>query len=397
MSQSSAVRRVLTPKRAILTALGLVLLGGGAASLRPDPVVVDTAEAVYAPMRVTVDAEGRTRVRDRYVVAAPISGRLERVPLDEGDVVRSGDVVARIAPAPLDEPAARQARARLDAARGRAREAATRVRVAEATAVQADRDAGRARRLHEAGALAARAREEAELLVTTRRDELAAARAHALVAAAEVEQAAAELLYVGGGTDGVLAVRAPAGGRVLRLAGRSERVVAPGTTIAEIGDTRGLEVVIDVLSTDAALVAPGMAVLLDGWGGGASATGRVRLVEPAATTRISALGVEEQRVDVIVDVPDPPRALGDGYRLDSRIVVWEGDRVLTIPASALVRDGAGWAVFVIEAGHARRRPVQVGQLGSGSAQVLRGLAAGEQVIVLPSDRVREGVRIEHAR
>ena len=180
---------------------------------------------------------------------------------------------------------------------------------------------------------------------------------------------------------------------MLRLAARSERVVAPGTTIAEIGDTRGLEVVVDVLSTDAALVEPGMPVLLEGWGGEVAIAGRVRLVEPAATTRVSALGVEEQRVDVIVDVPDAPASLGDAYRLDARIVVWAADAVLTVPASALVRDGAEWAVFLVSAGRAERRRVQVGRMGSALVEVLAGLVAGDVVIVLPSDKVRDGVRV----
>ena len=389
-----ARRRAPTVRRVVGAAAVLLVLAGGAAALRPDPVVVETATVFHAPMQATVDAEGRTRVRDRYVVAAPVPGRLERLPLQEGDLVRAGDVVARIGPAPLDEPSARQARARLDAARALAREAATRVRTAEASSAQAERDAGRARRLHEAGALAPRALEEAELQAAARVDELAAARAHASVAAAEVAQATAALLHAGGGGEGVVVpVRAPAPGRVLHLAGRSERVIAPGTTIAEIGDTRGLEVVVDVLSSDAALVRPGMPVRLEGWGGEEAVEGRVRLVEPAATTRVSALGVEEQRVDVLVDVPDPPASLGDGFRLDARIVVWDVPSTLRVPASALVRDGDAWSVFVVTAGRAELRRVRLGRIGGAAAQVLDGLAPGATVIVYPSDKVRDGVRV----
>ena len=392
-SKASAVRRTPTVRRVVAAAVVLLALAGVGAALRPDAIVVETATALHAPMQATVDAEGRTRVRDRYVVAAPVSGRLERVPLQEGDLVRAGDVVARIGPAPLDEPSARQARARLDAARALLREAATRVRTAEAASAQAGRDAGRARRLHEAGALAPRALEEAELQAAARADELAAARAHAAAAEAEVAQATAALMHVGGGGEGVVPVRAPAAGRVLRLAGRSERVIAPGATIAEIGDTRGLEVVVDVLSSDAALVRPGMPVRLEGWGGEEAVHGRVRLVEPAATTRISALGVEEQRVDVLVDVPDPPASLGDGYRLDARIVVWDAPSTLRVPASALVRDGEAWSVFVVSSGRAERRRVRLGRIGGAAAQVLGGLAPGATVIVYPSDKVRDGVRV----
>ena len=397
MSTRSTWRRIATPRRVLIVAVAMLVLGAAAATLRPEAVEVETSEARYGPMRVTVDAEGRTRVRDRFVVAAPVAGRLERVPLVEGDLVRAGDVVARIGPAPLDEAAARQARARLEAARGLAREAATRVRLAEAASVQASRDAGRARRLHDAGAIAPRALEEAELLAATRADELTATHAHAAVATAEVEQAAAALLHVGEGSEGIVPVRAPAGGQVLRLAGRSERVVVPGMTIAEIGDTRGLEVVVDVLSSDAALVRPGMAVVLDGWGEADSILGRVRLVEPAATTRVSALGVEEQRVNVLVDVLDPPAAVGDGYRLDARIVVWKADAALAIPASALVRVGDRWTVFVVSDGRASRRPIRLGRLGGASAQVLDGLQPGSRVIVYPSDKIGDGTRVSLRR
>ncbi|HEX6533984.1 MAG TPA: efflux RND transporter periplasmic adaptor subunit [Gemmatimonadaceae bacterium] len=402
-SRASAPRRFLSTKRVVLAAVGIAVIAGITAALRPEAVEVETAVVRRAPLRVTVTAEGRTRVRDRYVITAPVSGRLERVPLAEGDVVRAGDVIARLAPAPFDEPSARQASARVAAARALAREAATRVRVADAAYAQARRDAERTRRLFEAGALAPRDVEEAELAERARADDLAAARAHVTAAAAEVDQATAALLHAGGGTGAVILIRAPSVGRVLRLAERSERVVAPGSTIAEIGDIEGLEVVVDLLSSDAARVRPGMSVSLDGWGGagegseGGIVRGRVRRVEPAATTRVSALGVEEQRVNVIVDVADPPASLGDGYRVDATIVVWEAPDVLGVPASALVRAGAGWAAYVVDAGRARMRMVDVGRMGGATAEVVRGLAAGDRVIVFPSDKIRDGTRVAAQR
>lgn len=398
----SRIAGLFTVRRLVLAVVGLLVIAGVAAALRPDTLEVETALVRRGPLQVTVDADGRTRVRDRYVVAAPVSGRLERVPLAEGDVVRAGDVIARIAPAPFDEPSARQARARLDGARALAVQAEARVRLADAALGQARRDAGRTRRLLDAGALAPRALEEAELAARARADEYAAARAQATAARADVDAATAALLYAGGDAGdaggparGVVTVRAPSAGRVLRLAERSERAVAPGAPIAEIGDTRRLEVVVDVLSSDAARVRPGMAVRLEGWGTGeqAAVPGRVRRVESAATTRVSALGVEEQRVDVLVDVVDPPASLGDGYRMDARIVVWEQGDVLTVPASALVRAGTGWAAYVVESGRARLREVRVGQMGSAAAQVAGGLREGAQVIAFPSDRVREGTRV----
>jgi HlyD family secretion protein len=398
MTQASGERRVVTARTILYAAVALVVIAGIAMAMRPEAIVVETAEVQEGALRVTVDAEGKTRVRDRYVVTAPVGGRLERVPLDVGDSVRRGDVVARIGPTPLDEPAARQARAELDAARATASETATRVRLAEAALAQARRDEGRTRRLHGAGGVAPRALEEAELLAATRADELAAAHDQVRVAAAQVQQAQAALLHVGArGGGAVVPVRAPASGRILRLAGHSERIVAPGMTLVEIGDTRALEVVVDVLSSDASHIEGGMPVLLEGWGGEVALEGTVRLVEPAASTRISALGVEEQRVDVIVDLRDPPAALGDGFRLDARIVVWEQATVLTVPASALVRDGASWGVFVVDQGRATRRPVTIGRLGETSAQVVAGVARGDRVIVLPSDKVRDGVRVERAK
>ena len=214
--------------------------------------------------------------------------------------------------------------------------------------------------------------------------------------AADVQQARAALLHAGVGGEGMVLVRAPATGHVLRLADRSQRVVAPGSTIAEIGDTRALEVVVDVLSSEAALVRTGMPVLLGGWGGDTSCAGRVRRVEPAATTRVSALGVEEQRVDVVVDLPDAPVELGDGFRLDAHIVVWEAGSVLTVPTSALVRAGGDWAVYAMQDGRAVRRVVRLGHMGEAAAEVLGGLAAGDRVIVFPSDKVREGGRVTDA-
>lgn len=227
--------------------------------------------------------------------------------------------------------------------------------------------------------------------------ELVAARAHAAAARAEVNQASAALLYAGGETGAVVLVRAPSAGRVLRLAERSERIVASGATIAELGDTDGLEVVVDVLSCDAARICAAMPVSLDGWGGDGAVHGRVRRVEPAATTRVSALGVEEQRVNVIVGPVDPPASLGDGYRLDARIVVWDGRNVLTMPASALVRAGAGWAAYVVERGRARMRSVDVGRMAGATSEVVGGLAAGDRVIVFPSDRLHEGARVTVGR
>jgi HlyD family secretion protein len=372
---------------------GLVWLG-----MRESPIDVDTALVRRATLMVTVDAEGKTRVRDRYTLTAPIAGRLHRIDLPEGTHVRAQDIVARISPMPLDVQSLRQAEARVAAATALAHEADTHVRQARASLEQEQRSAVRAVRLAEAGALAERQREEALLSVRLRDDELTGAVSRARAAAADVQQARAALIAVGGGSPAVtVPIRAPADGCVLRVHERSERVVAPGSPIAEIGDPAALELVVDILSSDAARVRPGTRVLLDTWGEGESLSGRVRRVEPAAFTRVSSLGVEEQRVNVVIDVANPPAELGDGYRVEARIVVWEQPGTVVVPVSALFRQGDAWAVFVVKEDRATIVPVRVGERAGIDAQVLSGLAVGDTVIVFPSDQIKAGRRVAPAR
>jgi HlyD family secretion protein len=188
-------------------------------------------------------------------------------------------------------------------------------------------------------------------------------------------------------------VRSPTTGRILRVPDASERIVAAGTPVAELGDPCDLEVVVDVLSTDAVRVVPGAPVELVAWGGEEALGGRVRQVEPSAVTRVSALGVDEQRVNVIVDLVDTPPALGDGFRLDARIVVWQADRVLLVPASAVFRTGSGWSAFVVADGRAQLRQVRVGHRSDAAVEVLEGLAEGDRVVLFPSDRLQSGLRV----
>jgi HlyD family secretion protein len=271
---------------------------------------------------------------------------------------------------------------------------------------QARRDASRAERLYRAGTLSADAREQAKLAETSAAKELEAARFAADAANHDVEAARAALLatpapIAEGAPPAPCAegrpcveVRAPVGGRVLRVFEESERIVAAGTPLLEIGDPGSLEIVVDILSSDAVRVRPGARFLVDDWGGEGTLEARVRLVEPSAFTKISALGVEEQRVNVIADLLAPEPRLGDRYRVEARIVVWEADDVLLVPASALFRSGDdGWSVFAVEGGSARRRAVRVGHQAAFDAEVAEGLAPGETVILHPSDRVRDGARV----
>ena len=389
------LRHLVTKRRAIIAGILIVIAVLVWRALRPAAVDVDLARATVGAMQVTVDADAVTRVRAHFTVATPVAGLLERIPLVEGDSVHRGDVVAIVMAAPADPTTRRVADARLDVARAARAQAGARAAQAVSALDQAEREAGRVRALAAAGALADRDVERATLTVDGYRRDLDAARAQERLTAAELEQVVAAADAATGAKGAATVVRAPATGRVLRIPERSARVVAPGMPIMEIGDPLALEIAADVLSSDAASIRPGQVVTLRGWGG-APLFGRVQLVEPSARTRLSALGVEEQRLTVVIDIPDAPAALGDGYRLEASIAVWQGSNVLTVPASALLRAGDHWQLFVAEDGRAHRRDVIIGHIGGGSAEVLKGLRAGERVIVFPSDDVEDGVRIRGA-
>jgi len=378
----------ITLKR-VSMALAVAGAGYGVyALLRSAPVQVETARAARQPLQVTVDEEGETRIRDRFVVAAPVAGRVGRITLREGDSVRAGTILARVFPAPLDPRTRDQAAARLDAAEDVQRAAAVSVAQARAAHEQAHREWERAGQLAAQHAIAPEARERIDLEEVSRARDLESAEFRARAAAHDVEVARA-LLTAGGEP---ITIRAPVAGRILRVPEPSERVVAAGTPLVEVGDGSRLEIVAELLSADAVKVPRGAPMLIEGWGG-ATLRGRVRLVEPSAFTKISALGVEEQRVNVIGDMLDHPPALGDRYAVEIRIVIWSADSVLTVPASALFPYGDGWRLFVVERGRARSRAVTVGHRTSRDAEILGGVIEGEAVIRYPSDRVSDGVRV----
>ena len=361
---------------------------------RPVVLDVDTAVVSRGPMRQTIDAEGKTRVRDRFVIAAPVTGRLRRLTVREGTTVAPGQVVALIAPLPLDETTRRQAEARLLFVTALASEATVRVGQARAAADQARRVLHRRDALLAAGAVSPESREQLALESRARDDELAAAEARARSAAAKVSAARAALVGVDGSTGVLIPIRSPARGSVLRIPEVSERVTAAGTPILELGDASAVEIVADVLSTDAVRICAGQDVEIVEWGGDVALGGRVRLVEPSAFTKVSALGVDEQRVNVRMDLLEPAGMLGDGFRVEVRIVVWEASAVLSVPASAVFQQTNGrWSVFVVDGGRARQREVRIGHRTSGLVEVIGGLPSGATVVLFPSDRVREGVRV----
>ena len=380
----------LTPKRLGVVAAVALAAAGAIWLLRPGPLQVETARVARGPLQVTVDEEGETRVRDRYVVAAPVTGRVARIDLREGDLVAAGAVVARLFAAPLDARAREQAVARVAQAEDAQRAADAAVKQAQAAAEQARRTCQRAQQLAARNLIAPEERERAELEETTRARELESALFRAQAAAHDVEVARAALLA---GADTDISLRSPVTGRVLRIPERSERVVLAGTPLLELGDPAKLEIVADLLSSDAVRVKPGDAVLIEGWGGGDTLRGRLRRIEPSGFTKVSALGVEEQRVNVIGDFVDSPGAMGDRYRVEVRIVVWEGRDVLRVPTSALFRHGDGWSVFVVGQGRARRRDVRLGHRSAFDTEIVEGLNEGDVVVRNPTDRIADGLRV----
>ena len=364
--------------------------------LLPDAIPVDVARVEKGALRVTVDDQGETRSHDRFVIAAPVAGRLMRIALHDGDAVAEGQVVAQIAPLPMGARERQEQAARVASAEAMQREAEQRVRHAQEDLAQAQRERQRVEKLVRSGFISQQAAEQARNLEVTSASEAEAARFRARSAAAEVKVARSGLIGAQGGglhPGALVGIRAPVAGRILRIPDPSERVVAAGALLLTLGDLRGLEVVIELLSSEAVKVQPGMPVLLDGWGGSEPLRARVRRVEPFAVTKVSALGVEEKRVNVIADFVDPPGSLGDGFRVTARIVTWSAESVLKVPASALFRCDQAWCVFTIENHRAKRRVVEIGQRNAVDAEVLRGLSAGEQVIRHPGNQIEEGSRI----
>jgi len=383
-------------------AVAALLLGLLLSGYLPKPLPVEVARVTRGPLQLEVEEDGKVRVRDRYTVSAPVAGTVARCELHPGDPVQQGAVLARLLPlgSQLLDPRARSAaQARLDAAGDSRRQAvAAEERAKEALSLARSEEV-RTAQLARSGATTDQQLEQAGSAVRQRESELASARFAARVAVHAVEEARAALGTLGPpgpGSGEQLSISAPVDGRVLRVVQESEAAVAAGAPLLELGDPRSLEVVVDLLTVDAVRVQPGMRASLLQWGGDHPLQARVRRVEPSAVTKVSALGVEEQRVNVLLDLLGPPEgfaALGDGYSVEARIVVWEQEGVLQAPASALFRQGQGWAAYVLAGGKARLRSVQLGQRVPLQVQVLSGLAEGEQVILHPGDRVREGASV----
>jgi HlyD family secretion protein len=385
-------------------------------AFRPQPVPVDFTEVQRGRLTVTVDEEGETRVRDVFVLSAPVAGRARRIEIEAGDEVVAGEtVVAEIEPV---DPSLLDVRSERESQAG--------VRAAEAEFEFAQRELARQKQLGERGVASARDLDAAEKGFRTARAALENARAALLARSFEYDRARAQAERPrkrAGDEDLFIPVHAPVSGRVLRVLRESAGVVQPGEPLLEIGDPQHLEIVVDLLSADAVRVEPGQEVLVEQWGGSQMLHGSVRRIEPYGFTKVSALGIEEQRVNVVIDLVDPPeqwKRLGHGYRVETRIVLWRGENVVKLPLSALFRaaDGAAagasagagaggagggtaersaasadWAVFVVEKRRARLRSVSRGRHNGLEVEIQSGLEPGERVVLHPSDRVMHGVRV----
>jgi HlyD family secretion protein len=384
---------------ALLVAIGLAL------AFWPRPVIVDLIAVGRGELVVTVDEEGEARVHDVYVISAPVTGRMRRIALHAGDAVEAvATTVAEIEPidpAFLDPRSEAQARADVRAAESAETLSRAEVEMAQAELDFAESEVERARELMRQGLVSERELDSAERTYRTRGAALNTARAAHEMRLFQLERARAELVSpvdteARRGVCACIALRSPVTGRVLRVLEKSEGVVQAGTPLVEVGDPRDLEIVVDLLSADAVRVEAGQRVIIEGWGGQKPLEGRVRIVEPFGFTKVSALGIEEQRVNVVIDLTSPMEdwaRLAHGYQVDARIVLSEGEGVLTLPLTALFRDGEAWAVFVESRGRAELRRVEIGRRNGVAAEVVGGLREGERVVLHPSDRVVGGALI----
>ena len=373
-----------------ISSLAAIIIAG----LWPRAVPVEIGRVTVGALRTTVNEEGKTRIRQRFVVSAPATGQLRRIPFKPGAKVESGmtvvAVIDPVSPVLLDARTRSLAEARRDTA-------AANVEKAHAAHAFASSEFRRIEKLYAENTVSSQEFETAQWREATSDNDVAATTS----ALREAEAELTEFFDVtNGGTNSVrrpIEVKTPASGHILHVFEESSRAVTVGTPLLEIGDRTDLEVVIEVLSRDGAAITPGTKVELDQWGGDEPLGARVRIVEPAAFTKISALGVEEQRVNVIADLDAPPEqrsGLGDNFRVEARIVTWETDQTIKVPTGAMFRRGEEWAVFVVSNGRAELRTIEAGRSNGVETQVINGLKEGTEVILYPGDRVQHGQRLK---
>ena len=392
-------------RRWLLILLGVVVVALIVLALRPKPIEVDLATVERGALRVTLDEEGETRVRHLYVISAPVSGEVLRIELEPGDpVVADETIVATFQPAaPLLLDARTQAESRAGLEAAEADLGLARAELARATAELrfARSELARITKLAEQGVVSDDQLDSARLRAETAVESETAAEFAVRTAEHRRDQARATLLMSTGSSPAKeldpITIRSPVDGVVLKRLRQSASVVPAGETLVEVADPAQLEIVSDFLSEDAVKISAGYTVLIERWGGDHPLRGRVRRVEPSGFTKISALGVEEQRVNVIIDFEDPRdawTALGDGFRVEARVVVWESEDVLKLPTSSLFRSDGDWAVFAVNGGRTEITPVEIGWRNGIEAEVLSGLSGGESLVLHPSDKITDGVAIK---
>ena len=360
-------------------------------ALREQPLPVETAVIDRAPMEVAISAEGRTRVQDRFVVSSPIEGRLGRMEVKQGHPIKKGTILTWIMPAPLEIRSERQREAALQAAEAELASAEARVAQARVNVDQAARELRRISALVESGIRPAQDLDALQSNEAAAQQELRAMTAIAAAESFHVEEIRSSLLKSSG--QQAVAVRSPVNGVVLRVNQESERIVSAGSPLLEIGDPARLELVFEILSTDAVKVLPGADVVVRNWGEERRLPARVKLIEPGAFTKVSALGVEEQRVNVIAQFCEETPSLGDGYRVEGDLVIWRSQSSLQVPVSSLFRQSGEWNVFVVENEKAISRAIKIGQRNPQFAEVLEGLSKGDVVILYPDDRLAYGAQV----
>ena len=374
----------------------VVIIGGGAVvalsayALAPQPQVVETVEVSRGPLTVSVASQGVTRVRERFDVAAPVAGRVLRVNVHAGDEVDESTPVVRMMPLPLDPKQQAELQARLLAAERARAEVEANVRRAATAYAQARRDADRLRRLSGDAIISREALEQAVSAEGIAAKDVEAARFRAQAAAFEVDAARAALGAIGSNAE--ITLCSPVRGTILRVHHESESVVPAGTPIIQVGDRRSLEVVADFLSSDAVKIKPGDPAAIEAWGGQKPLPARVRIIEPSGFMKVSALGVEEQRVNVIADPLELPGNLGDQFRVDLRVNVWSGMAV-KVPSTAVFTSKQGWNLFAVRGNRVRVQPVTVGHTSDEEVEILNGVSEGDRIVAHPSDQVRNGVRV----
>jgi HlyD family secretion protein len=388
VKQTVKSRIILT----ILVAIGAMLV---ALLLRPKVIEVDVTTVSRGDLTVSVEEQGRTRSRYRYVVSAPVSGRMMRSGYVVGEAIEAGDIIARIAPAPLDPREESTARAAVKAAQAHLGEAVARLDEARSNDQRATAESRRRNDLYERQLIGIEVRDFYAQTAVAARARLDSAQAALAAAKAELDASRARLLGIDSQSNSgpVLEVQAPVAGTLLRIFEESERVLPAGSPLFELGEGDTLEIIVDLLTEDAVKVRSGAPMTITGWGGDEPLRGVVRYVEPGAFTKISTLGVEEQRVNVIGDISEPQPGLGAEYRVNAAIETWSGNNVLMIPLGAIFRRQGEWHAFVVDNGVASLRPLQIGQRSNAFAEVHDGVIEGQQVIQYPSDLVEDGGRV----